>query len=121
MRVMKDGMKHLLQKMGYSIARMDDLTQLANMLGSDKGTAILDAHGYTSIYARLFEPMRDQEITFVELGLFRHDADHRRVVNAIEGVDAAAAASRAPSLEMWRSYFPQAYIYGFDIDDFSRV
>jgi hypothetical protein len=32
-----------------------------------------------------------------------------------------AMASVAPSLEMWRAYFPNADIFGFDIDDFSRV
>jgi hypothetical protein len=33
----------------------------------------------------------------------------------------AAAEDRAPSLEMWREYFPNAEIFGFDIRDFSRV
>jgi hypothetical protein len=106
--------------MGYSVARMDDLTYLANTLGSDKGTVIFDAHGYTRIYTRLFEPLRDKEITLVEIGLFRHDADRRRAVNAVEGIEAATAL-RAPSLEMWHMYFPRARIYGFDIDDFSQI
>jgi hypothetical protein len=120
MNIIKQGVRLALQSMGYSIARLDDLTYLANTLGSDKGTEFLDAHGYTRIYARLFEPIRDKEITFVEIGLFRHDADRRRAVNAIEGIN-AASASRAPSLKMWRAYFPRAYLYGFDIDDFSQV
>jgi hypothetical protein len=120
MRMIKERVSRFLQRMGYSVARMDDLTYLANTLGSDKGTAIMDAHGYTRIYTRLFEPLRDKAITFVEMGLFRHDADRRRTMNAVEGIKAATAL-RAPSLEMWRTYFPRAHIYGFDIDDFSQV
>src|SRR6266478_6863858 len=120
MSIIKTGVRRFLQTMGYSVARMEDLTYLANTLGSDKGSVVLDAHGYTRIYTRLFEPIRDKEITLVEIGLLRHDADRRRAVNAVEG-SKAATASRAPSLEMWHTYFPRAHIYGFDIDDFSQV
>ena len=120
MSIIKERVRRFLQRMGYSVARMDDLTYLANTLGSDKGTVVLDAHGYTRIYTRLFEPIRDKEITLVEIGLFRHDADRRRAVNAVEGIKAATVL-RAPSLEMWNAYFPRAHIYGFDIDDFSQV
>jgi hypothetical protein len=98
---------------GYHLIRLDELTRLADKFGSDKGT-LFDAHGYTRVYEPLFAGMRGKQITFVEIGLHRPEADHRRSVNA-------AAAQRAPSLEMWRSYFPRANIYGFDMDDFIRV
>jgi hypothetical protein len=120
MNVIKSEVRRFLQRLGYSLTRMDDLTYLAHTLSSDKGTTISDAHGYTRVYARLFEPIRDTEITFVEISLFRHDVDRRRIVNAVEGIK-AAPASRAPSLQMWHTYFPKAHIYGFDIDDFSEV
>jgi hypothetical protein len=64
--------------------------------------------------------MRDKKITILEIGLLRADTDHRRQSNAAEGVT-TAAAGRAPSLEMWRAYFPIADIFGFDIDDFTNV
>ena len=32
-----------------------------------------------------------------------------------------ASGRQAPSLEMWRRYFPKAKLFGFDIDDFSSV
>jgi hypothetical protein len=32
-----------------------------------------------------------------------------------------ASASRAPSLEIWASYFPKATILGLDLNDFSAV
>jgi hypothetical protein len=31
------------------------------------------------------------------------------------------SANSAPSLELWRAYFPNARLIGFDIDDFSKV
>jgi hypothetical protein len=93
MHIIKAGVRRFLQRMGYSVSRMDDLTYLANTLDSDKGTVILDAHGYTRIYTRLFEPLRDKEITLVEIGLFRHHADRRRAVNAVEGIKAVTSLS----------------------------
>jgi hypothetical protein len=115
----KRGVKTVLSLGGYSIIKLDELTRLADKFGSDKGT-LFDAHGYTRIYEPFFARMRGKELTFVEIGLHRSEADHRRSFNAAEG-GTIAVAQRAPSLEMWRSYFPRANLYGFDIDDFTTV
>jgi hypothetical protein len=110
--------KYLIRT-SYSLKRHDDLTYLANSFGSDKGSEG-SAHLYTRIYRKLFEDVRNDQITILEVGLLRPDTDKRRVINATEGVT-NATASKAPSLEMWRAYFPRAKIFGFDIDDFSKV
>lgn len=104
----------------YSFTVLDELTCLANQYGSDKGSLWPSAHYYTRIYRHLFAPLRDKEIVFLEIGLMRTDDDKRRATPGHEGASDAKAAT-APSLRMWREYFPNAHLYGFDVDDFSRV
>jgi hypothetical protein len=81
----------------------DYLTRLANKYGSDKGDR---CHYYTRIYHHLFQHLRSREITLLEIGL-RHPLDSRRSV--------------APSLSMWRDYFPHAQLIGFDIQEFAEI
>src|SRR5262245_40258460 len=84
----------------------DELTQLANRYGSDKGTRAFGRHCYTRIYHQLFAHLRHRPITVLEIGL-RHPFEHRNAAT--------------PSLRMWRDYFSCARLIGFDIDDFSSV
>jgi hypothetical protein len=35
--------------------------------------------------------------------------------------DRGGSTAKAPSLRVWRDYFPKAKLFGFDIDDFSMV
>jgi len=98
---------------------MNELTQLADLFGSDKGNC-LSGHFYTRVYHKLFKRLRSSPIRLLEIGLLRTDIDARRLDNAAEG-ESSASGARAPSLEMWRTYFPNATLLGFDIDDFSQV
>jgi hypothetical protein len=109
--------KRHLEREGFAVRRVDDLTRLADRFGSDKGSI---NHFYTRVYGQFFEGFREKEFALLELGLLRPDIDKRRAVNALEGAGSKAAGI-APSLQMWRVYFPQAQLYGFDIDDFSDV
>ena len=88
------------------------LTEIANEAGSDKGTAVGLAHGYTVIYDALFGIQFDRPINLMEIGL------------AMGGPEAGFPASRTvehtPSVRMWHEYFPKATIYGVDISDCSR-
>ena len=109
----------VLRSSRLSIRRLDQLTALADKFGSDKGT-LSEAHGYTRVYSRLFEKLRNSRIVLLEMGLHRFEVDRRRH-HAAEGASGPAIARNAPSLEMWHSYFPRGRIFGFDIDDFSSV
>ena len=64
-------------------------------------------HGYSTEYHRRFAHLREKPIQLLEIGLLHRFESLR--------------ADLAPSLEMWRSYFSHAQLYGFDINDFSGV
>jgi hypothetical protein len=85
-----------------------DLTALANHFGSDKGDAVHGRHCYSRTYQQLFDPIRSKPLRVLEIGL-QHPFDQK------------GRPTRAPSMEMWRTYFPSAQIFGFDINDFSKV
>jgi hypothetical protein len=86
----------------------DPLTRLAARYKSDKGVTIFPFNGYSVHYANLFERFRDRPINIIEIGLARR-------------TDRDSLGISCPSLNMWLDYFPKAKVYGFDIDDFSRV
>jgi len=87
----------------------DTLTTLANKHLSDKGTTFAQAHAYTVVYDELLSPLRDSEISLLEIGL-RHDPYYG---------DANHATS--PSLSMWMEFFPRARIFAVDLNDFTRL
>lgn len=86
----------------------DPLTRLGSKYSTDKGLTIFPFHGYLEHYHRLFERFRNQEINLLEIGLARTSyRDSSRV--------------ECPSISLWLEYFPEATIYGMDIDDFTQV
>lgn len=88
------------------------LRKLANKHRSDKGDIYYNAHGYADIYEFLLRDKKHAPLRLLEIGLLRHDVQARNPVGPY---------AQAPSLAMWREYFPNAEIYGFDIADFSGV
>lgn len=70
---------------------VNELTRLANLHGTDKGTTAGAAHGYTTIYEQYLEPMRESAKKVLEIGI-----------------------AGGASLKMWHDYFPNAEIYGLD-------
>lgn len=69
-------------------------TPLCALSTGDKGNAENTArHDYTRLYHALFSPIREKVQTVFELGIFQGN-----------------------SLRMWRDYFPNAIVYGADID-----
>jgi len=77
---------------------MDKLTQIANKLGTDKGTDAFCGHSYTLTYNEIFQPLVNQHVRMLEIGV----ADPR---------------FPGASIKMWREYFPQLTFVGFDIDE----
>ena len=88
------------------------LRKLANKHRSDKGDIYYNTHGYADIYEYMLRAKKDVPLRLLEIGLLRHDVQAR---------NPAGPYAQAPSLAMWREYFPRAQIYGFDVADFSEV
>jgi hypothetical protein len=118
--ILKRVMRKINASGKYSITALDPLTQIANKNGTDKGNLGSSAHYYTRVYRSLFDALRDRNVVVLEIGLMRTELDSRRRTPAHEG-RSGAKAIKAPSLAMWREYFRNADIYGFDVDDFSQV
>jgi hypothetical protein len=88
------------------------LTEIANSVGTDKGTVAGQAHAYTIVYELLLADRTGSPINLMEIGM------------SIGGPELGFPASRivedTPSVRMWHEYFPRANIYGIDISDCSR-
>ena len=84
---------------------MTELCELAEKYGSDKCPKI--NHSYTPYYYELFSPIRNKVKKVLEIGI-GDDVYRNRLkeFNPILG----------GSLKMWKDFFPNAQIYGVDID-----
>ncbi|QIE46012.1 class I SAM-dependent methyltransferase [Pseudohalocynthiibacter aestuariivivens] len=89
-------------------AKNENLTDLADRYGSDKGST---KHRYTELYHMLFHPYRQRKINFLEMGLLIGGPEH--------GIDKDRKTTDVPSIRMWLEYFPKANIHGLDVSDFS--
>ncbi len=98
-----------------------DLMDLMDKYGSDKGTKF-DGHNYCRVYETFFSVIKDDPLILVELGLCCAAEDQRREICAVDDQKyLPMRVASAPSLRAWREYFPNAWIYGFDCDDFSEI
>lgn len=73
---------------------MRKLDEIAISCGTDKNS---QCHNYTPYYELFFEPIRNKVMNVLEAGVYHGD-----------------------SLRMWREYFPNAIIYGADIENCSQ-
>jgi hypothetical protein len=93
---------------------MASLTELANRFGSDKGTVGpgpgFAGHDYTTVYEAYLEDYRGRGFSLVEIGL--GVTGDRWEAKIVQGRNSGGA-----SLKMWREYFPQARIYGLDVNE----
>jgi demethylmacrocin O-methyltransferase len=76
---------------------MDRLTEIANHIGTDKGTTAFCGHSYTITYNELFEPLITGHVKMLEIGV----ADPR---------------FPGASLKMWKEYFTDLEFVGYDIN-----
>jgi hypothetical protein len=86
-----------IQDYFYQVFIGSDLNALADVYDTDKW----GSHFYTQHYETHFAPLRRKKINILEIGIGGYD-------NPEEG---------GGSLRMWRSYFPNARIFGIDIHD----
>jgi len=71
-----------------------NIIELINKYNSDKGYA----HGYSNIYHRYFESLRDSKLTMLEVGI-----------------------GTGESVNVWYDFFGNSTIYMADIDDYSHL
>ena len=105
-------LKTLIQ---YNKNHDDILARLCDVYGSDKGSLTADAHAYpwnshnyTDYYSRLFSHCRNHVKKVFECGLGTNNPN----LPSSMGVNGKPGAS----LRVWRDYFPNAMVYGADID-----
>lgn len=91
------------------------LCEIMERHGSDKGGSkrrSIHGHNYTIKYHDLFKGLRNEKLNVFELGLGTNQSDYHNNSN-VEGIPGALPGA---SLRGWREYFPNADIYGADID-----
>ena len=120
LRGAKNAINLVLNPLGLGVYRLDRLTSLANLVGSNKGNQKFNPHFYTRVYRTLFIKFRGRPIRLLEIGLL-HPAHPAWIAGSYLEKIGHAVGSRAPSLEMWASLFPTGTIFGFDLNDFSSV
>jgi hypothetical protein len=102
-----------------TVAMMKSLTELANQYGTDKGTIgpsnTWSAHNYTDVYEAYLERYRESALAILEIGL--GVTGDRWKAHIVQGRNAGGGAS----LRMWYDYFPNAMIFGIDINDGSYL
>jgi hypothetical protein len=87
---------------------MKTLQEIINKFGSDKNLS-----GYTPTYTELFEPIRDNQMNLLEIG----------IGTIIRGAQSSMASTQiqnykpGASLRVWKEYFSHALIYGGDIQE----
>jgi len=93
----------------------DEIAQLCDLYGSDKGEIksqghpyAWPSHTYADYYSQLFSHCRNNITTVFECGLGTNNPE----LLSSMGIHGKPGAS----LRVWRDYFPNAIIYGADID-----
>ena len=81
--------------------------EVAIQCGSDKSTK---KHGYTKFYEEKLSYLCDENISLGEIGLQITDGNYKNRI-----------PTDFPSVKMWKTLFPKAKVFGFDISDFSRI
>jgi hypothetical protein len=89
-----------------------ELNLLANKFKSGRGNLYYNRHFYSRVYDYFLSSFKSEEMTFLEIGLLRHEG---------QAPAGDSAQVDAPSLSMWCEYFSRAQVHGVDIQDFSNV
>lgn len=104
--------------LGKVVKMTKSLTEIANIYGTDKGTIgpsdDWSGNNYTDIFEAYLEKYRDSELNVFEIGLgVKGDYWEAKIV---QGRNLGGA-----SLKMWYDYFPNAKIFGIDVNECSYL
>ena len=92
------------------VQKLKDTDKLNNLMikyGTDKQS---DYHNYVPYYSQYFSSLEDKKLNILEIGIFR-PTPNNGIKNAVAGA----------SLKAWEEYFPNSYIFGADLSDFTDV
>lgn len=91
------------------------LTDIANEFGTDKGTigpsAVYGGHNYTDVYEAYMRRVRGSSLQVLEIGIGARGEAWQ--ANIVQGRNSQGGGS----IRMWEKYFPNAHVYGIDIND----
>jgi len=81
-----------------------ELNEIMVKYGTDKQK---DVHDYVQFYQKYFEPIKNEKLKILEIGIYRPPVGSPNSVGA--------------SLKTWKDYFNNSKIYGVDLDPFTDV
>jgi len=84
------------------------LTEIMRKHGTDKAS---DHHNYSQYYSALFDPIREEKLNLLEIGIGTMNPN---IPSSMIGTPWKYVPGS--SLRAWEEYFPNANIYGCDID-----
>lgn len=87
---------------------MSTLTEIMASNGCDKAVGL---HNYTGFYSLLFEPLRQKNLDLLEIGIGSINQSYPATMYWWRDRYTPGA-----SLRGWKDYFPNAKVYGCDID-----
>ena len=97
----------------------ESLAEIADRHGCDKGlvgpSTKWSANNYVDVYEAMFRPIRLEPLRLLEIGIGVRGAGWDAKI--VHGANSEGGAS----LKMWAEYFPNAQIYGLDINDASHL
>lgn len=99
----------------------NELVRLTHKYRTDKGCEKFlnwNPHCYAVAYDDLLAPLRGDSFRMLEIGLDTPSRAKYNSPHTLKEEDGGRSPKDAPSLRVWREYFPDATIYGFDINDF---
>jgi hypothetical protein len=93
----------------YSDTNENEISELCDLYGSDKGSTASKTHAYSDFYSDFFSSQKLSIKSVFECGIGS--------INPSIPFNMGINGRPGASLRVWRDYFPMAQVYGADIDE----